>query len=512
MIRTRLLAAVATAAAVVVVPLATSGPATAAPSDYSVTGVDVSHYQGTINWGSVAGAGIDFAYAKVSEGTGYTDPTYTTNRTGARNAGILFGAYHFGRPDQGDPRGQADRLVSLSQYAHDGRTLPPMLDIEWGPAEACYGLSTSAMVSWISAFVDQVRVRTGQRPMIYTNINWWNPCTGSNAGFGANPLFVARYANDPGTMPPGWSTWTLWQHTSSGSVPGISGNVDRDVFNGTSAQLGALVGGGGVTPARHDFNGDGHNDIIGRNATNTNLYLYGGNGAGGFIGDDDRLFGTSWGGFDIIFTPGDFTGDGKPDILARHATNKNLYLYEGNGAGGLIGGSGRSISTNWSAFDIIFSPGDFSGDGRPDVIARNATDKNLYLYKGNGAGGFIGETDRFLNSNWSAFDTIFSPGDFTGDGKADIIARNATDKDLYLYKGNGAGGFIGETDRFLSNNWSAFDTIFSPGDFTGDGYADIIARDTANKNLYLYKGNGAGGFLTGGSVFNTGWSGFNTIF
>ncbi|MEV0597675.1 FG-GAP-like repeat-containing protein, partial [Nonomuraea cavernae] len=62
--------------------------------------------------------------------------------------------------------------------------------------------------------------------------------------------------------------------------------------------------------------------------------------------------------------------------------------------------------------------------------------------------------------NWSAFDTIFSPGDFTGDGKADIIARNATTKDLHLYRGSGTGGFQSGTGEAFSNNWSAFDTIF----------------------------------------------------
>ncbi|MFR9781100.1 GH25 family lysozyme, partial [Micromonospora sp. MS34] len=217
----------------------------AAPTGYSVTGIDVSHYQGTIDWGAVADSGVDFAYAKATEGTGYSDPTYLTNRSGARVNGIYFGAYHFGRPDQGDPRGQADRLIDASQYSTDGTTLPPMLDIEWSSSQpTCYGLSTSAMVSWISQFVDQVKVRTGQQAMIYTNPNWWNPCTGSSTAFGSYPLFHSRYADTPGTLPAGWSHFTLWQWTSSGSVPGVSGGVDRDVFAGTLADLRALCGGG----------------------------------------------------------------------------------------------------------------------------------------------------------------------------------------------------------------------------------------------------------------------------
>ncbi|MFC6558231.1 FG-GAP repeat domain-containing protein, partial [Nonomuraea cavernae] len=87
--------------------------------------------------------------------------------------------------------------------------------------------------------------------------------------------------------------------------------------------------------------------------------------------------------------------------------------------------------------------------------------------------------------------------DFSGDGKADVIARNATTKDLHLYRGNGSGGFQSGTGEAFGHNWSAFDIIFSPGDFTGDGKADIIARNTTTKDLHLYRGNGTGSFQSG---------------
>jgi GH25 family lysozyme M1 (1,4-beta-N-acetylmuramidase) len=61
------------------------------------------------------------------------------------------------------------------------------------------------MVTWIHDFVNRVRARTGQPTMIYTNTSWWNQCTGSNASFGDNPLFIANYSGSPGTLPSGWS-------------------------------------------------------------------------------------------------------------------------------------------------------------------------------------------------------------------------------------------------------------------------------------------------------------------
>ncbi|MFK3980797.1 GH25 family lysozyme [Micromonospora sp. NPDC050397] len=491
-----------TALAATVVGLAPSAPASAAaPPGYAVHGIDVSVYQGTINWASVAGAGTDFAYARASLGSGYTDPTFTANHNGAKSNGLYFGAYHFARPDQSSGRQQADYFLDRARVVNDGRTLPPMLDLEWGPASVptCFGLSQSEMVTWIDEFLDRVKTRTGRTAMIYTNRNWWNPCVGSTS-FGGHPLAHPCYCASPGTLANGWSRFTVWQYTSTGSVPGVSGNVDQDVFNGSMADLQALAT--GSSPAR-DFDGDGHADVLARHATNQDLYLYQGNGSGGFAGS--RVIGNNWSGFDTIFSPGDFDGDGNSDVLARHATNSDLYLYPGNGSGGF--GASRVIGNNWSGFDTILSPGDFDGDGNSDVLARHTTNKDLYLYPGNGTGGF--ETSRIIGNNWSGFDTVLSPGDFDGDGNTDVLARHATNSDLYLYPGNGSGGF--GTSKVIGNNWSGFDAILSAGDFDGDGNTDVLARHTTNKDLYLYPGNGTGGFGTS-KVIGNNWSGFDLVF
>jgi len=218
----------------------------AVPPGYPVTGVDVSNHQGVINWPAVAASGQKFMYAKASEGVHYTDRSFATNYRNAKSRGLYAGAYHYARPDRSDGRRQADYFLDRAQYARDGRTLPPMLDIEWpwagsGSAYPCYGLSQSAMVAWIRAFVNRVRERTGRPTMIYTNVNWWAPCTGNNGSFGNQPLFIARYASTPGPLPAGWRRFTMWQYTSSATVPGVSGGVDHDVFNGRPADLAALA-------------------------------------------------------------------------------------------------------------------------------------------------------------------------------------------------------------------------------------------------------------------------------
>ncbi|MET8985524.1 VCBS repeat domain-containing M23 family metallopeptidase [Nonomuraea wenchangensis] len=262
-----------------------------------------------------------------------------------------------------------------------------------------------------------------------------------------------------------------------------------------------------------DFSGDGKADVIARNATTKDLHLYLGNGSGGFKSGTGDAIGNNWGAFDVIFSPGDFNGDGKADVIARNSTTKDLHLYLGNGSGGFKSGTGDAIGNNWGAFDTIFSPGDFNGDGKADVIARNSTTKDLHLYLGNGSGGFKSGTGDAIGNNWGAFDTIFSPGDFNGDGKADVIVRNSTTKDLHLYLGNGSGGFKSGTGDAIGNNWGAFDTIFSPGDFSGDGKADVIVRNSTTKDLHLYLGNGSGGFKSGtGDAIGNNWGAFDTIF
>ncbi|WP_157382800.1 FG-GAP repeat domain-containing protein [Nonomuraea coxensis] len=286
-----------------------------------------------------------------------------------------------------------------------------------------------------------------------------------------------------------------------------------DRYQGQAGDAQIIVDTISAALSKPDFSGDGKADVIVRNASTKNLHLYQGNGSGGFKAGTGDQIGTNWGAFDVIFSPGDFNGDGKADVIARNSSTKDLHLYLGNGSGGFKAGTGDQIGTNWGAFDVIFSPGDFNGDGDADVIVRNASTKDLHLYLGNGSGGFKAGTGDAIGNNWGAFDTIFSPGDFSGDGKADVVVRNASTKDLHLYQGNGSGGFKAGTGDAIGNNWGAFDTIFSPGDFSGDGKADVVVRNASTKDLHLYQGNGSGGFKAGtGDAIGNNWGAFDTIF
>ncbi len=215
------------------------------PLDTSGTqGIDISHWQGSINWSSVKAAGIDFAWMKATEGTSYKDPSFNTNYPAAHAAGVIRGAYHFARPDVSSGATQANYFASNGgAWSADNLTLPGVLDIESNPyGSSCYGLSTSSMRSWIQDFYNTYKARTGRDVVIYTSPSWWNSCTGSWSGMASqSPLWVAHWTTGSPTLPGGFGVYTVWQYTSTGSVSGVSGNVDRNKFNGSQARLLALA-------------------------------------------------------------------------------------------------------------------------------------------------------------------------------------------------------------------------------------------------------------------------------
>jgi GH25 family lysozyme M1 (1,4-beta-N-acetylmuramidase) len=211
-------------------------------------GVDVSHWQGTIAWSQVENAGVQFAFMKATEGTNYTDTMLTRNWAATEQVGIYRGAYHFARPSVGSAPAQARYFVSKVGSFKQPGVLPPVLDLE-----ATGGLGPSALRTWVSTWLTTVEDLTGRTPILYFSPSFWESNMGNSAAFTRYPLWVAHYttASAP-RVPGGWSTWTFWQRTSSGRVSGISGNVDMNRFNGSTAQLAKLAwtSGGTTAPAQ----------------------------------------------------------------------------------------------------------------------------------------------------------------------------------------------------------------------------------------------------------------------
>lgn len=198
-------------------------------------GIDVSHYQGRIDWRRVARSGNHFAIAKATEGRTYVDRTYLRNKASAESIGLTFGAYHFARPDRGphDAIREANHFLDVARL-EPGNVLP-VLDLE-----STGGLSHRQLTRWILKWLRRVRQRLGVRPMIYTSPTGWAQRTGNTtriADAGYDVLWVAHWGvREPALPARNWGGhgWALWQRNACGSVPGIRGCVDVNRLAGPS--------------------------------------------------------------------------------------------------------------------------------------------------------------------------------------------------------------------------------------------------------------------------------------
>jgi lysozyme len=204
------------------------------PGANTVQGVDVSHYQGSINWSAVKASGIAFAIASVGDGT-YQDPDFAANWSGMKANGIIRGAYQYFEPGE-DPGTQADILIGKIGHLGNG-DLPATLDVE-----ATGGQSAATITANIHTWVNKVQAATGKAPIIYTGKYFWNDNVGSG-DFAGLPLWIAAYGVSCPDTPNAWGGWKMWQYGDAGSVGGISGGVDVDVFNGSLADLQVFAGG-----------------------------------------------------------------------------------------------------------------------------------------------------------------------------------------------------------------------------------------------------------------------------
>jgi lysozyme len=204
--------------------------------EFVIAGIDISHYNGTVNYGQLSAAGVVFAYVKATEGRMTKDPLYATNYAGLSQNQILRGAYHFFYP-QLDPAAQAANFLSVVAQLNPG-DLPPVLDVEIS-GEQNYGAIVAAMQQWL----DTVEQALGRTPAIYTAPGFWNTVLNGTAAFSGYPLWVAEYTTSPAPqIPNGFSSYVFWQYSQSGSVPGIIGSVDMDWFNGSVSDLNQLAG------------------------------------------------------------------------------------------------------------------------------------------------------------------------------------------------------------------------------------------------------------------------------
>ena len=194
-----------------------------------VQGIDVSRYQGDVDWEQVRRSGIRFAYIKASEGADRPDPRFPDNWRRAAAAGIPRGAYHF----MFWCREAEDQAALFARTVpHDGSQLPPVLDVEWNNASvSCPGeVSAQDALDKIQFMLAAMEQHTGKRPLIYTDITFHREVLeGELTGY---EFWLRSVAAEPDRRFRD-RAWSFWQYSATGRVPGIRGDVDRNAFYGS---------------------------------------------------------------------------------------------------------------------------------------------------------------------------------------------------------------------------------------------------------------------------------------
>ncbi|GAA2401037.1 trypsin-like serine protease [Streptomyces coeruleofuscus] len=193
----------------------------------------------------------------------------------------------------------------------------------------------------------------------------------------------------------------------------------------------------------------------------------------------------NWNGVNVVLQT-DLDRDGYQDLVYRRSSDGDLFWTHYVISSGTW--STQQIADNWSTRTRIITPGDVTGDYLPDLLSVDSAGV-MWIYPGKGNGTFAPRVK--VGSGWNQYNSVRGKGDFTGDGKTDLIARSKTGGAIYLYKGTGKAGTGAFSSRIKVRTWSSttYNAFDATGDITGDGKADFLAR-TPGGTLYLYKGTG----------------------
>lgn len=454
-----------------------------------VQGLDVSSHQSSVNWAAQYSLGARFAYVKATEGTTYRNPMFNSQYGGALGAGMIRGAYHFALPGVSTAVAQADYFINNGGgWSGDGRTMPPLLDIEYNPyaslGNTCYNMSQVAMVNWVAAFSNRVLARTGRLPMIYTTTDWWTTCTGNSNAFSRQPLHLASYSRYVGPMPNGWGTYSVWQYSATGPFAG-----DSNAWNGTidSLRRFATQADGAVPWPSITSLGD----VVAADSSGI-LWDYPATGNGSF--GPRKQIGQGWTGLRSINAI-DWNADGVLDIVAQWKSGRvNVYL--GVASGGFSAGPVLAES-GWSNYHLTIGYW-LNSSFYPHIITRDDAGVLRLWRNTSGSSVSAGTT---LGQGWSGLNLTMI--DFDGDGNQDILAQNSAGT-LRLYRSNGSGSFIAEARRTIGSGWQEMTSVTVTTNFKGAGTNGLLARNTGGQlSYYPVPGNGTWGTKT---VLGTGWN------
>ncbi|WLQ49772.1 FG-GAP-like repeat-containing protein [Streptomyces poriferorum] len=286
-------------------------------------------------------------------------------------------------------------------------------------------------------------------------------------------------------------TWTLSAKPADGQGAAL-------------AQSGSVKVTGGAAATRDFVGDDGFGDLLAFTSAGVADFRGGtGDGTGTVHA---KVSGPGWTGANSLTAAvpfDDVSGDRCNDVLVR-VTSGELRAYKPSCGGALKPTTPfTKVGLGWNIYDVLTSPGDLTGDGRSDVIARETSTGYLYLYESTGAGVFKARVK--IGTGWKGY-LLAGAGDLNGDGKGDLLARDTAGV-LWRYAGTGKGALAARVK--VGSGWQVYNSLVGVGDASGDGKADLLARDTAGV-LWAYRGDGKGAFASRTSV-GAGWQMYSRL-
>ncbi|MGW1027822.1 FG-GAP-like repeat-containing protein [Streptomyces sp. NPDC002577] len=285
----------------------------------------------------------------------------------------------------------------------------------------------------------------------------------------------------------GMHSWTLTATAAEGA--------------GTYTTSGKISVGGG-RQGFHDQGGYAYGELATLNSSG-GLTLHYTNGKGTL---DWKRSAAGWPAGTLAVPFGDMGSDRCSEMLVR-MPNGELRRYSGHcGSSYSPGSSHTSLGTGWNAYNVLVAPGDLTGDGRTDLLARKASTGDIYVFANDGHGKLA--AGKKIRDHWTTYTKIVGAGDLNGDGFGDVLVRH---KDGTFYRYDGLGNGLLKDRVKMYTNWGAsYNAIVGVGDITGDGKNDLILRDTGG-GLYRYDGKGDGWFKPRVKIAS-GWQGYKGLF
>lgn len=199
-------------------------------SKYPIRGVDVSHYQGEIDWVVLASEGIQFAYIKATEGSSHVDDRFVYNLEQAKKTDLLVGAYHF---FSFDSPGEKQAKNFINNVGVDESMLAPVVDVEYYGNKKKNPPNADKVRKELQSYLDSIQEYYNQTPIIYATEEMWNAYL--KGYFEEYPLWIRNVITKPQID----SEWTFWQYTNRGRLKGYEGEevyIDLNVFYGDEKQ------------------------------------------------------------------------------------------------------------------------------------------------------------------------------------------------------------------------------------------------------------------------------------